>query len=142
MRRRLAERSAEPPVAESLAAEARLSAARDDPNAVFKRARRLEPGARVTVTIAGAAPVERYFVLLNSAELVVLNLGAPGLPKRHLLDMAIDNPAWMAATSKTTYRDNNLRVGPDGVFVSDTKLADLTAVVERIPREKIASIAK
>ena len=46
--------------------------------------------------------------------------------------MAADNPAWIAGTAKTTYRDSDLRLGPDGVFLKDKKLADLSQVVERI----------
>jgi len=142
MRCRLDARTRETPVVESVVAVAHLSAEPDDADAMWKRARRLEPGTRVTVTVNGAAPVERYFVRLTDVEVVVLNLSAEGLPKRQLLNMAVDNPAWMAATSKTTYKDNNLRVGPEGVFVKDKKLADLADVVERIPREKIVLISK
>jgi len=142
MRRRLVARIEETPVVESITAEARLISGPDAPDAIWKRARRFDPGTRVAVTVAGGAPLERYFVLVDSVELVVLNLGTPGLPKRQLLNMTIDNAAWMAATYRTTYKDNNLRVGPDGVFVKDRKLADLDQVVERIPREKVVSIDK
>ena len=90
----------------------------------------------------GGAPADRYFVQLNDIIVVVLNLSAPDLPKRQLLNMAIDNPAWIAGTSKTTYRDNNLRVGPDGVFVKDKKVAELNQVVEWIPRTKVTAIDK
>src|SRR6266850_6473807 len=116
MRRRLVARTEETPV---------------DSDAIWQRARRLDPGTRVTVTVAGGAPVERYLVLVDSVELVVLNLDTPGLPKRQLLNMAIDNAAWMVATYRTIYKDNNLRVGPDGVFVKGRKVADLGVVVER-----------
>jgi len=142
MRRRLAARDDTGPVPESVVAEARLTAVLDDPAAIWKRAKRLEPGASVTVTVTGAAPASRYFVLLDSVELVVLNLDGAGLPKRQLINMTIDNPSWMAATSRTTYKDGNVRVGPDGVFVKDKKVADLSQVVERIPREKVSSIQK
>jgi hypothetical protein len=141
MRRHLIERD-ETPAAESVIADAHLSATLDDPTAIWKRAKRLEPGALVTVTVTGAQPVQRYFVLLDSVELVVMNLRIDGLPKRQLLNMAIDNPAWMAATSRTTYKDNNIRIGPDGVFVKDKKLANLNDVVERIPRDKVESLVR
>jgi hypothetical protein len=140
MRRRLAARTAAQPVAESVIVSARLSAEPEDRDAMFKRAQRFDPGTRVTVTVAGAAPAERYFVRLDAVELIVLKLDAPGLPKRQLLSMASDNPAWMVATSKMTYKDNNLRVGPDGVFVKDRKLADLAEVVEHIAREKVVAL--
>jgi hypothetical protein len=110
--------------------------------AAWKRVQRLDPGARLKLAVGTADAVERYFVQLNDAELVVLNLTAKNLPRRQLLQMAADNPEWIAGTSKTTYRDNDLRIGPDGVFVKDQKLADLTAVVEHIPRGQITSIAK
>jgi len=104
---------------------------------------RFDPGARVLVTISGAAaPVERYFVQMDDDELVVLNLSASDLPKRQLLNMARDNPAWMAGTAKTIYKDNRLRVGPDGVFVKDRKIAELGQVVEHIPRARVAALQK
>ena len=142
MRLRLAARVDDRPVVESVMADVHLSFAFDDPMVIFKRAKRLDPGTRVTVTVSGAAPCTRYFVLMDSVELVVLNVDAPGLPRRQILNMAIDNPSWMAATHRTIYKDGNVRVGPDGVFVKDRKLADLKDIVERIPRERVVSIEK
>jgi hypothetical protein len=109
---------------------------------MWKRVQRLDPGARVKITLEGAAPVERYFVQVNDTKLIVLNLSAPDLPKRQLLNMAIDNPSWIAGTSQTTYRDNSLRIGPDGLFVKNKKVAELNQVVEWIPREKVAAVQK
>jgi len=140
MRRRLAARADDTPVVESVMADVHLSAAFDDPTAALKRAKKLDPGTRVTITVSGAPPVERYFVLIDTVELVVLKLDAPGLPKRRLLNMAIDNAAWMAATYRTVYKDNDIRVGPEGVFVKDKKVADLKDVVERIPCDKLVDV--
>ena len=109
---------------------------------MWKRVERFDPGTRVKVTVDGGPPAERYFVQLNDMIVVLLNLSAPDLPKRQLLNMAIDNPAWIAGTSKTTYRDNSLRVGPEGVFVKDKKVAELSQVVEWIPRAKVTAIEK
>ena len=103
---------------------------------------RFDPGTRVLVTVSGAAPAERYFVQSDDNELVVLNLAAGNLPKRQLLNMAIDNPAWIAGTSKATYKDNNVRIGPMGVFVKDMKVAELDQVVEHIPRSSLTAIVK
>jgi hypothetical protein len=107
----------------------------------WKRVQRLDPGARVKITVGGTV-VERYFVRADDNELIVLNLSAANLPKRQLLNMAVDNPAWVAGTSKTTYRDNNLRIGPEGVFVKDQKVAELAQVVERIPRDRVTLVAR
>jgi hypothetical protein len=109
---------------------------------MWKRVQRFDVGTRVKLTVAGAPVVERYFVLLNDTEVILLNLTAVDLPKRQLLSMAADNPAWIAGTAKTTYRDSDLRLGPDGVFLKDKKLADLSQVVERIPRNRVTSITK
>jgi len=109
---------------------------------LWKQVERFDPGTRVKVTLEGGSPVERYFVKLNDTTIVLLNLSSPDLPKLQLLNMAIDNPAWIACTEKTTYRDNNLRVGPDGVFVKDKKVAELNQVVEWIPRAKVTAIEK
>jgi len=109
---------------------------------MWKRVQRFDVGTRVKVTVGTAPAVERYFVLLNDAEVVVLNLTAENIPKRRLLGMAADNPSWIAGTSKTTYRDSDLRIGPEGVFVKDQKVAELGQVVERIPRARITSISK
>jgi hypothetical protein len=106
----------------------------------WKRVQRMDPGTRITVTVDGAAPAERYFVQLSDTELVVLNLSAPDVPKGHLLSMAKDNPEWMAGTSKAIYRDNDIRVGPDGVFVKDKKVAELAQVVEHLPRARVNAI--
>jgi hypothetical protein len=108
----------------------------------WKRLQRLDPGVRLKLTIGTAAAIERYFVQLNDSELIVLNLTAKNLPRRQLLRMAADNPGWIANTSKTTYRDNSLRIGPDGLFVRDQKVAELAEVVERIPRDRITSFTK
>jgi len=109
---------------------------------IWKRVERYDPGTRVKITVEGSEPRERYFVKLNDGEVIVLNLTAPNLPKRQLLNMAIDNPSWIAGTSKTTYRDNGLRVGPDGVFIKDKKVAELNQVVEWIPRAKVTAVEK
>jgi hypothetical protein len=123
------------------AALAGTSAILDTNDAMWKRVQRLGPGARLKVTVGGEV-MERYFVQLNDTELVVLNLSAPNLPKRQLLGMAMDHPEWIAGTSKTSYRDNSLRIGPDGLFVKDRKLAELAQVVEHFPRDRVTVIAK
>ncbi len=106
----------------------------------WKRVQRMDPGTKITVAVDGAAPAERYFVRLSESELVVLNLTSAELPRRQLIEMAKDNPDWMAGTAKTTYKDNSLRVGPDGVFMKDKKLCNLDDLVVHIPRAKVTAI--
>lgn len=110
--------------------------------ALWKRVQRLGPGSKVKVTVEGAQPAERYFVQVNDTDLVVLNLTAPDVPKTRLLEMTRDNPDWMANAGKAIYRDNSIRIGPDGVFNKDRKVCDLAAVLERIPRAKVSAVDK
>ena len=110
--------------------------------ATWKRVGRLEAGTKLTISVNGAAPVERYLVQATDTELVVLNLSSTELPKRQLLNMTRDNPAWMAGTAKTTYRDGAVRVGPDGVFEKDKKVAELGAVVEHLARDSVSDAKK
>jgi len=110
--------------------------------AVWKRVQRLDPGSKVKVTVEGAQPAERYFVQVNATDLVVLNLTAPDVPKTRLIEMTRDNPEWMANADKAIYKDNSIRIGPDGVFNKDRKVCDLATVLERIPRAKVADVQK
>ena len=107
----------------------------------WKRVQRLDPGAKITVTVDGASPAERYFVQLGESELVVLNLSAADLPKRQLVEMTRVNPEWMANAGKAIYRDNNVRIGPEGAFVKDRKICELSTVLERIPRAKVTAVS-
>lgn len=106
----------------------------------WKRVQRMDVGTRITVTVDGAAPAERYLVHLSDTELVVLNLSAPDVPRGRLLNMAKDNPEWMAGTGKSAYKDGGIRVGPDGVFVKDKKVAELGQVVEHLPRARVSAV--
>jgi hypothetical protein len=152
MRRHLMARAAEVTLPEEVVAElgpgdayiqlAYLSFAAEHPDEVWKRSRRFIPGTKVIVTLEGAPPIERHFVCVDDAELTVLNLSGANLPRRQLLLMASDHPDWMSNTWKTIYKDNSLRVGPQGVFQADRKLADLAEVVELIPRARVVSIVK
>ena len=110
--------------------------------ALWKRVQRLDPGSKVKVTVEGAQAAERYFVKANDTELIVLNLTAPDLPKSRLIEMTRDNPGWMANASKVIYKDNSIRIGPEGVFNKDRKVCDLATVLERIPRDKVSAVDK
>ena len=106
----------------------------------WKRVQRMDVGTKITVTVDSAAPAERYLVQLSDTELVVLNLSALDVPKGRLLNMAKDNPEWMAGTAKSAYKDGDVRVGADGVFVKDKKVAELAQVVEHLPRARVSAV--
>jgi hypothetical protein len=110
---------------ETLIQLANLSFIANDPGDMWNRTRRLTPGTKVIVTLEGAGP-----------------LSGASLPGRQLITMAVDHPDWLSNTWKTIYKDNSLRVGPQGVFKADRRLADLGEVVERIPRARVVSVVK
>ena len=58
--------------------------AADDADALWKRVRHLDSGTRITISVNGAAPIERYFVQIDDTDLIVLNLSDSKLPKRQL----------------------------------------------------------
>lgn len=108
----------------------------------WSRVRTLKPGTEIVVTVLGAQPGTRYVVLTDESDLTTLNLAAPGLPaeaRRELLDAGSHHPDYFSV-DRTHFVGKNVRVGPDGVFVADRKVADLGQVVERIRRSDVREI--
>jgi hypothetical protein len=108
----------------------------------WSRVRKLAAGTEAVVTVKGSQPGQRYFVRADESDLTVLNLTDPTLPRaamRVLPDMASNHPEYFTA-QKGAFVDKEVRVGPDGVFVADRKVADLGQIVERIARNDVAEI--
>jgi hypothetical protein len=110
----------------------------------WSRVGRLQPAAEITVTLRGASPVPRYFVTADDSTLVVLNLTLASLPSsaaHSLRDMAAQHPDHVLAAQKTgAFRQNNVQIGRDGIFVSDRKIAELDEIVESVPRDRVRQI--
>jgi hypothetical protein len=116
----------------------------------WSRVSRLQPAAEITVTLRGVPAVptvhaaRRYFVTADDSTLVVLNLTAATLPSsavHTLRDMAAQHPDHVLAAQQTgAFRQNNVRVGRDGVFVSDRRIAKLDEIVESVPRDRVTQI--
>jgi hypothetical protein len=95
------------------------------------------------VTVKGSPPAQRHFVAGDEADLTVLNLTDPTLPaaaRDVLRDMAANHPDYFAGADKRSFVNGTVRVDPDGVFVTDRKVADLGQVVEHIARTDVAEI--
>jgi hypothetical protein len=110
------------------------------------RMRTIEPGAEIVLTVKGAPPDRRYFVLIDESEVTLLNLTDPALPRavRDVLrDAASDHPDYFpAARHGGTYRlEDDVRLGPDGVFLGSLKIAELDQVVEQIAQNSVAEIS-
>jgi hypothetical protein len=98
----------------------------------------------LVVTVKGSQSGSRYFVLADDSALTVLNLTEPTLPptsRRVLRDMAAHHPEYFAAIQTAgTFGQDNVRVGRDGLFVADRKIADLAQVVQTIARNEVVEI--
>jgi hypothetical protein len=112
----------------------------------WSRVRKLAPGTEIIVTVKGSPPATRYFVAADESDLTVLNVADPTLPRaaREVLrDVASTHPEHFLAAQKggQFVLEKNIRVAPDGVFVADRKVADLTQVIETIARNDVAEIS-
>jgi hypothetical protein len=109
----------------------------------WSKVRRLKPGTEIIVTVAGT-PLTRHALLIDDAGLTVLNLRDPVLTpeaRRELLDAAADHPERLSH-DRPSFVGTYVRVGPDGVFVGDLRLADPRQLVERIARDEVARIVR
>jgi hypothetical protein len=110
----------------------------------WSRVSELAPATEVVVTVRGSRPGVRYFVLADEFSLTVLNLTDSTLPaaSAHVLrDMASHHPERFAEVRASgAFVEGNVRVGRDGVFVADRKVADLGQVVETTARNDVAEI--
>jgi hypothetical protein len=107
--------------------------------------RRLAPGTEVTVTARGSQAGARQVILANEYGLTVLNLTNPAVPpaaKSVLSDVASHHPDYFTAAQggRRFVLDRNVRIGPDGVFVADRKIADLAELTENLMRDEVLQI--
>ena len=110
----------------------------------WSRVSQLAPAAEVVVTIRGSQPRSRHFVAADELALIVLNLTLQALPPvstRVLRDMASEHPEYFVAAQKSgTFAQEDVRIGRDGLFVADRRIADFEQVVERIARNEVSEI--
>jgi hypothetical protein len=136
------------PIARSITREAARFATVQQSKPVdseWSRVRTLAPGTELIVIVKDSPPVNRYFVAGDESDLTVLNVGDPALPtaaRDVLRDLASTHPEYLLAAQKRGEFAlvKNVRVGPDGVFLADRKVADLAQVVEQYGRPDIAEI--
>jgi len=115
-----------------------------EPTSNWLRVGQLAPAVEISLTVKGSPPGTRYFVMANESVLVALNLTVPTLPAasaRVLREMAAMRPDYLVAAQKAgAFRQENVQVAPDGVFVADRKVADLNQVVETVARDDVSEI--
>src|SRR5262249_6493842 len=109
---------------------------RGSPALTWSRVGEIAPGAEIMVTTKNVESGRRYFVMADRSRLMVLNLTDPVLSAastRVLRDMAAHRPEHFVALERAgAFAQDNVRIGRDGLFVADRKVADLAQVVETI----------
>jgi hypothetical protein len=136
------------PIARSVTGEvARLvtTEQRAPDDSEWSRVRRLAPGTELIVMVKNSQPASRYFVGGDESGLTMLNTDTPALPttaRNVLRSLASTHPEYFLAAQKggQFQLEKNIRLGPDGVFIADRKVADLAQVVEQYGRQDITEI--
>ena len=136
------------PIARAITREAAQFAANpgsETPDPDWLRVQKVEAGKEIIVTLRRSNPVKRYFLSANESSLTVLNLTDPTLSQavtNVLREVALHRPQSILAvrTGGTLVLEKNLRLGPDGLFVANRKIADLQHIVETNPRIDVAEV--
>jgi len=110
----------------------------------WSRVAELAPAAEIVVTRKGSRPVSRQFVSADQSRVVLLNLTDPALAAsspRILRDMASRSPEGFGVLQTTgTLAHGDVRIGRDGLFVANRKVADLNTSVETVARDDVSEI--
>jgi hypothetical protein len=109
----------------------------------WTRVRVLTPGTAISITTTDSWRSPRNFLAADDDSVTVLDVTDPTLPRaaRHALSaMAARQPQCLLASQGNTCVVENLRVGPDGVFVGPRKIADLEHFVRRLARTDVNEV--
>jgi len=107
----------------------------------WRRVSGLAPGREILFEGRGGPAALRVFVKADESELIVLDLAGPPLdPKvrRVLREIASTHPEYfLRVFAGLRFVQDNVRLAPDGLFLADRKVAEISDVVKRIPRPEI-----
>lgn len=110
----------------------------------WSRVRELAPAAEIIVTLRGLPARGRLFVAADQASLNTLNLGLAALPPeaaRTLRDMAAQRPERLITLQGGgAFEQGRVRIGRDGLFVDQRRIAAFDEVVETIARDTVTRI--
>ena len=108
--------------------------------------KKLSPGTLIDVTFNAGESGRRYFLTASDAELLTLNLTDPALPvaaKNVLRNLAETNLEFLLdATPSGTVTQDNVRLGPAGIFVGERKVGEFGQVVERVTRDRVVDVRR
>jgi hypothetical protein len=116
----------------------------EPPEFNWSRVGELAPATEVLIAVRDSSPITRRIVLADRSSLTVLNLDVPSLPaaaSRALLRLVSRRPDLVAGLQHGgMLQEDTVRLGRDGVFVADRRVAELAQVVEIIARDDVTEI--
>jgi len=130
-----------------LAAQGASAGAAKSADADWSRVIRLKRGIPIVLTLKRSAPRERYFLAGDADGITVLDLTNPNLPAntvKILRGEAAKDPECLTGARRGSPCEmkKHVVVAPDGVFVADLKVAELTQVVTMVAREDVAEVRR
>lgn len=110
----------------------------------WPRVTRLAPGREIFVEARGGRAASRIFVTADESELIVLDLTHASLTsevRRVMRDgVKTHSEYFLHVFAGSRIVHGKVRLAPDGIFVSDRKVAEISDVVKRIPRTDVVVI--
>jgi hypothetical protein len=110
----------------------------------WARVSQLAPASEILVTMPGSPPRRRHFVAADGSSLIALDLGSAALPAeaaRALRDLAATNAAQLIAVQKGgAIQQGRIRIGREGVFVDERRIAALDEVLETTARTSVRQV--
>jgi len=114
------------------------------PSSDWARVRAIAPRSPIRVTAIGLGGQDhQYFVSASERTLTLLVVGGvPRSAKRLLIALAGSHPELFTAPDKwMEFRDGKARANPDGLFIGNRKIADLSDVAKTIDAGDVAEVA-
>jgi len=112
----------------------------------WSRVVRLERGREITLTSVGSQSGKRYLVNADAAGLTIVDvdhLAVSDSARDVLVDAARHHPEYFgrAQGGGVVLLGKDVRLGPDGAFQRDRKIADLAQIARSIPRSDVVEIS-
>jgi hypothetical protein len=104
---------------------------------------RVAAGTELIVIVRNSSGVHRLFLSADASALFVLDLTTMTLSReaaRDVRDTAATHAAQLIAGARGEFVNGDVRMGQDGVFVANRKLAGLSEVIRRIDRTDVVEV--
>jgi hypothetical protein len=109
---------------------------------------KMKAGTEVLLTIRGESSSvagTRTYVSADQSRVTFLDLTDPGLPPAvayRLRWIATNHPDFFTQAGNHSFRYEDVRVEPDGIYLAEQKVSTLDRVVQEIERDQIVAVTK